>query len=770
MNKISEISEDKRKGKLDATRFEANRVGAVFGVHLENPAEGNCKSSLGKTWSGYKDPFPTLIDPRLNIKTAIPKVDTVTEFAKGEMETSGTSALSALLTKRIRDAARHLPECYPVSRLTQKPLMTYKHMVSHPTFNRGDEVDVVLFNDTSEVEHKIRVTEELWSSDKSDDMYEALCLYNADFSRTFPVANVIHQQDGYDVDSRFPLECVRAYGVHLQKFILSKLSSCNIDGPLAKINPEKGLGFYAFHPDGTPLDDKDKYVTAVDKLLPRLPNGKPYNDGLLAYHVKNTRLLRLEWQRSDRMDKIWDDFISHDYCREPDAFVSAFINGGAMVQTDGERRNQCDTFLNRADIDSDVRAWRRRAYGKDRRISVELAPLTFTTFRRDDAKYEQFSRATTGHDSKACRARPVKGQPSTTLGPVLNSFNKLIWHHVEGSPVGFPSYRNEFIDGMKRVAEISESEGYSIYWLRSDDENSEQLSTLCGERLMEMYTGNLRHVLSNESLSIHPSLFGPLVVPYSLMSGDPFTTWKNVTKGMLTSIRSLGLLFDFGFNEQSVSRIASEMFAIFESEDPTRCITIRTPRYGEIRWYPRLGTDDQLQPVAISRRHAVRPGDFKAATEASAKLGTGLEFGPTASGFGCVFDGAAVSVNRPAQIGKIEYYELNKRHRSSALQAFVFYQRLKLLSPGQVSILEHSYRKQWDADFSELPRVENWFYNEVVAARGYAVPAMFNEYSPVDQVAFADLIRRFEGDGDSYYHKDDIGRNLTKLINFTLRS
>lgn len=749
---------------------EARRVGAIFGVRLSDPREGNCNSSLGRTWSGYKDPYPTLIDPRLNIKSAMPKITETVKFAKGEVENSRTSALSVELTRRIRDAAKHLPECYPTSRLTQRPLMTYKYMVSHPTFCRNGGPDVVLFSDKSEVEHKIRVTEELRTLDASDDMYDALCLYNADFSRTFPVANVIHQQDGYDVDLRFPLECVRAYGRHLQNFILSKLSSCNIEGPLAKINPEKGLGFYAFHPDGTPLSDVDRYVVAVDKLLPRLPNGKPYNDGLLAYHVKNTRLLRLEWQRSERIDKIWDDFISHDYCSEPEAFVNAFITGGAMVQTDGERRNQCDTFLNKSDIDSDVRTWRARAYGKDRRISLESEPLVFTTFRRDDAKYETFARDLTGRDSKGCRARPVKGQPSTTLGPVLNSYNKLIWHHVEGSAVGFPSFRDSFIEGMHKLAVKCESEDYSVYWLRSDDENSEQLSTLCGERLMEMYQGNLRQVMCNESLSIHPSIFGPLVVPFSLMSGDPFTTWKNVTKGMLTSIRSLALLFGLEFNAQFVDQTSREMFGIFMAEDPARCITIRTPKYGDIRWYPRLGTDDQLQPVAISKQYAVRAEDFKEAIGRSSTLGTSLSFGATASGFGCVFDGPAVSVNRPAQIGKIEYYELNKRHRSSALQAFVFYQRLKLLTPAQVSVLERSYKKQWGSDFSELPRVESWFYNEVVAARGYAIPALFNEYSPVDQVAFADLIRRFEGDGDSYYHKDDIGRNLTKLINFTLRS
>lgn len=761
---------EKLEDHVNAPSLEDLSVGRMYGVMLEKPSIGNCKSSLGKTWSGYKDPFPTLVDPRLNIRKSIILRSEITDYAdQSGVSVSGTTDMAAEYTRRLRETCKNLPSCYPVSRLTQHLLSTYENMVSHPTYTRrASDVDVVLFHDEQERQHKIAVTEGLWSLEKSDEMYDALCLYNADFSRTFPVANVIHQGFNPDVDKSFPTECVMAYGEQLQRFIIDQLSKADLDQPLAKINEEKGLGFYAFHPDGRELSPTDKFVTAVEKLLPRLPNGKPYNDGCLAYHVKNTRLLRMEWQRSERIDDIWDWFTSHRYVEDVDAFLHAFKLGAVMVQTDGERRNQVDTFKNRADLEKDVSVWRRNACGKNRRISFESEPLRFSTFRRDDQKFEEFSRRKVGFDSKGCRARPVKGQPSTTLGPVLNALNRLVWHHVESTGVGLPSYRKEFLQAMDYVGVTAEMSGREVIWLRSDDENSEQLATLAGERLMCMYHGNLRTVMENESLSVHPSLFGPLVVPYSLMSGDPFTTWKNVTKGMLTTIRSVCFLFGLQYNKENVGEFAQQIFDIFSSGDHTKYIRIKSARGSEIWWFPKMGTDDQVQPL-LFLKNTFRRSDYDKAVKLSALYGTELEIGPNASGYGCHFDGATVTVSTPAQIGKLEYFELGKKHRSSALQAFTFYQRLKLLSSEQVSIIENSYRKLWGSDFSELPNVERWFYEEVIRARGYPIPALFNQYSPVDQVAFADLMARLEGDGDSYYWKDDIGKNLSKLIEFIVR-
>lgn len=751
---------------LDQKHIEsgAARVGQLYGVR--GTELSNCISTLGRTWSGYSDPFPTLIDARLNIKSPAIKIEDVVKYAKTSPESEHTSSLSERYTRKIREVVRHLPQVYPVARLTQRPLLNYKYMVSHPTF--GADKHIVLFGDKDEVDHKIEVTEALWTLDQSDDMYSALCLYNADFSRTFPLANTIHAGTDVLIDEKFPLECVREFGKYLQEFIKHRLSEANLDGPLSKINEHKGLGFYSFHPDGSKLTDADVYVTPVAALQPRLPNGKPYNDGLLAYHVKNTRLLRMEWQRSERMSEVWDHFINTDYIDDLDGFVKAFEHGGVMVQTDGERRNQVDDFLNRADIDKSISTWRANAYGKDRRISYEIEPLKFTTFRRDDERFERDQRRLCRRDSKSCRARPVKGQPSTTIGPVLNALNHLVFHELEGSAVGFPSYRDEFIAGMQAVASECEADGYEIWWLRSDDENSEQLATLAGERLMEMYTGNLKRVMSNESLSIHPSLFGPLVVPFSLMSGDPFTTWKNVTKGQLTTIRSICYLFGLPYSANTVGSFSKQMFDIFEKKKPTARIEFDW-RGSILRWYPRCGTDDQIQPIGVPRGLINDPAIFDRAISQLAKFGTNLSFGKQASGYGCIFDGGSIEINRPAQIGKIEYFELNKKSKSSSLQAFTFYQRLKLLTSTQVDILEKSYRKHWGSDFSVLSGIESWFYNEVIHARGYPISELYNEYSPVDQIAFQDLRRRFEETGDSWYHKDDIGNNLDKLINFILR-
>jgi len=721
-----------------------------------------CRTVHGDFYSGYDDPRPSFVAANLTKKEIF--LDDPIKFAlKDTLVKDELPELSWKLTDKIRKSITRLPQVYRVNRLWQRLLKTYDMMPAHP-IPAGGDYDYMMFHDKLERDYKIDVTERLLETEDLDLIYPSLCLFNTDHSRTFPVANLIHAGGPMVSQEGFNVNLISAYGESVMEFIKDKLNNCNPEECLPSINQTKGLGFYSFHPDGSALTLSDRYVTVPSQLTPKLMNGKPYDDFLNAYRVSDTTLLRLEWMRSDRMTKIMRFFCDHNYVEEdPSTLVEAIILGAAMVQLDGERRNQSDTWKNKDDLTKGVQVWRKNAVAKDRLVCYETEPGVFTSFRRDDAKFEDYIRDLVGFDSHSGRARPVKGGPSTTIASPLNMIARAVLHHLEGSAVGFPSAEDYWSVPLRELVDRMEQEGYVLYWLRTDDENSEQLSTANGFQLSHMYSGGYKTIHDNATLTVCPSLEGPLVTPYALSSGNPFTTHDNVFKGTYVTIRNL---HRGQIDAQQMRMISAQVFKIFEKEDPLSYIQLIKDA---VRWAPRLGTDDQIQPLFIHKSFiGPRFDDWcKQVIAHGKRFYTNIEIGKSATGYGCVFDGANITVDSNLYVGKFDYFELNKKQKSAMVQLYVMSKRFEMMPPSQQAAFDAGFKNIFGVTISSVD-YESWFLNNVIKRRGYDISDLYNDYSPKDRYAYEDLARRL-GFESHKYPIDAIGPHFDVLINKILK-
>lgn len=618
------------------------------------------------------------------------------------------------LTESFRSKMKYYSRIFNMEKLRQRPMLSMESG-SALMLPLDNELGLDYLTYTHPLYHKfiVDLCDELIKVDASPEVVDCLKVLMVDYSFWTPFNSSIRHDGMLRVDSsRWKDENILSFQRTLGPFLLKafEMAGSHLGDYLPKINSTKSCGWNTRNPDGTPMNKRDY------EFLPESWRGDDNFESarLIGAARYNFSPFKYSWISSGRVQDNLDFFLARcDEYRNPKILNEAFLREAASIHVEAFRTNNADVPKN--EIKTSFSELLDTGFKKDRDFSVEREPFVWTSGVMKDAEWQNaFREKNPQHRLCALKKRSMFPAPNASFSPPFIFLFRTMLHEVEDGATGFPSNRPCVYDRFKRV--FTKYAGEPVHFITFDRRTAEQFISDNWDKVLKFFFPALAKIIDGLSISILPSAQGVRVCPGGLCSGTAQTTFINSITGMFEMVNVVCHVENLPFEE--VCPIVLD--AIFNQKDDVRI--------GKRRYLFSLGTDDQI--VTVFGPKPVVSDEFWTTASLSGEVTT------EATVFGMHFTPAGVEVSQSLGLGKLFLLEKTVHGDAAATKMAC---RIEAL-PKFYDAIQRVFSKYKFGSLESYKVGRKSYLNNVIAAFGYSIDPLMNEYNPTEKLIYGSLL------------------------------